>query len=80
DETSGHTEQSDHVVDVGGIDIIVDDEIQAIVAEQPKKIRKRRRAADGAGGSGLPPKYSREDHGTSEEAGASVAVKTLAAK
>nr|GEW99269.1 transposase (putative), gypsy type [Tanacetum cinerariifolium] len=69
---------SDHVVEVGGIDIIADDEIQAIVAEQPK-IKKRMRVADGAVGSGLPPKNSREDHGTSEEAGASVAVKTLAA-
>nr|GEX14672.1 hypothetical protein [Tanacetum cinerariifolium] len=77
--TTGHTEQSDHVVDVGGIDIIADDEKQAIVVKQPKKIRKMKRAADGASGSGLPPKNSREDHGTSEEAGASVAVKTLAA-
>nr|GFA39304.1 transposase (putative), gypsy type [Tanacetum cinerariifolium] len=56
--TAGHTEQSDHVVDVEGIDIIVDDEIQVIVAEQPKKIRQKRMAADGAGGSSLPPKNS----------------------
>nr|GEU33308.1 hypothetical protein [Tanacetum cinerariifolium] len=51
--TAGHTKQSDHVFEVEGINIVVDDEIQAIVDEQPKKIRKRRRAVHGAGGSGL---------------------------
>ncbi|GKD34283.1 hypothetical protein Tco_1249792 [Tanacetum coccineum] len=50
------TEQSDHVVQIGVIDIATDDEAQAIVADQPKKVRKKRKATDGASGSGLPPK------------------------
>ncbi|GJT26685.1 hypothetical protein Tco_0906960 [Tanacetum coccineum] len=41
-------EQGDHVVNVEGIDIVVDDEIQAIVTDQPKKVRKKRKAADAA--------------------------------
>ncbi|GJW65346.1 hypothetical protein Tco_0117230 [Tanacetum coccineum] len=56
------TEQSDHVVQIGRIDITVDDEAQAIFADKPKKVRKKRKAADGASGSGLPPKKLREDH------------------
>ncbi|GJU67028.1 reverse transcriptase domain-containing protein [Tanacetum coccineum] len=36
---------------------------QAIIADKPKRIRKKRKAANGAGGSGLPPKKLREDHG-----------------
>ncbi|GJU23297.1 hypothetical protein Tco_1156639 [Tanacetum coccineum] len=31
----------------------------------PKRVRKKRKAADGASGFGLPPKKLREDHGTS---------------
>ncbi|GJQ94240.1 hypothetical protein Tco_0005379 [Tanacetum coccineum] len=71
-------EQGDHVVDVGGIDIMADDEIQAIVTDQPKRVRKKRKAANGAYGSGLPPKKLREDHDTSGNAGTSVARKSLA--
>ncbi|GKF14013.1 hypothetical protein Tco_0055475, partial [Tanacetum coccineum] len=48
------TEQSDHVVQIRGIDITVDDEAQAIVTEKPKKVRKKRKVVDGASGSGLP--------------------------
>ncbi|GJW50305.1 hypothetical protein Tco_0091656 [Tanacetum coccineum] len=76
---AGQSEQDDHVIDIGGIDIVADDEIQAIVTDQPKKVRKKRKAADGASGSGLPPKKLREDHGTSGYVGASVAGKSLAA-
>ncbi|GKD25172.1 hypothetical protein Tco_1231386, partial [Tanacetum coccineum] len=47
------TEQGGHVVHVGGIDIIADDETQVIVVDKPKRLRKKRKAADGAGGSGL---------------------------
>ncbi|GJW91132.1 hypothetical protein Tco_0168685, partial [Tanacetum coccineum] len=69
------TEQGEHVVDVGGIDVVADDEVQAIVTDKPKRIRKKRKAA---GGSGLPPKKLREDHGTSginaSTGGKSVAV------
>ncbi|GJY02550.1 hypothetical protein Tco_0360702 [Tanacetum coccineum] len=58
-------EQSDHVVHVRGVDIVADDEVQAIVSDKPKRVRKKRKVADGAGGSGLPPKKLREGHGTS---------------
>nr|GEW67307.1 hypothetical protein [Tanacetum cinerariifolium] len=51
------------VVQDEGIDIMRDDEVQAIVANKPKKVRKKRKAADDAGGSGLPPKILKEDHG-----------------
>ncbi|GJU10944.1 hypothetical protein Tco_1133340 [Tanacetum coccineum] len=71
-------EQGEHVIDVGGIDVVANDEVQAIVADKPKRIRKKRKAADGAGGSGLPPKRLREDHGTSG-IGASTGVKSVVA-
>ncbi|GKB43456.1 hypothetical protein Tco_0888398 [Tanacetum coccineum] len=45
------TEQGVHVVDVGGMDVVADDEVQAIVTDKPKRIRKKRKAADCAGGS-----------------------------
>ncbi|GJY76893.1 hypothetical protein Tco_0482009 [Tanacetum coccineum] len=51
---------------------------QAIIADKPKRIRKKRKAADGAGGSGLPPKELREDHGISG-IGASTYGKSVAA-
>ncbi|GKA23903.1 hypothetical protein Tco_0709936 [Tanacetum coccineum] len=37
----------------------------------PKRVRKKRKAADGASGFGLPPKKLREDHGTFGDVGAS---------
>nr|GEZ02595.1 cysteine-rich receptor-like protein kinase 10 [Tanacetum cinerariifolium] len=37
----------------GGIEIVANNEIHAIVANQPKKIRKKKKVTDGAGGSGL---------------------------
>ncbi|GKE74793.1 hypothetical protein Tco_1536834 [Tanacetum coccineum] len=49
------TEQDDQVIQIGGIDIVSDDETQAIVADKPKRLRKNRKDADGASGSGLPP-------------------------
>nr|GEY17128.1 ribonuclease H-like domain-containing protein [Tanacetum cinerariifolium] len=49
----------------------------ALVADQPNKIKKKRKVTDGAGGSGYPPKKLREDYGTSGDAGASVAGKSL---
>ncbi|GJZ61060.1 hypothetical protein Tco_0617197 [Tanacetum coccineum] len=72
------TGKSDHIVQVGGTDIVVDDETQAIVSDKPKRLRKKRKAADGASGSGLPPKKLREDHGVSGDAGASATSKSLA--
>nr|GEX91594.1 hypothetical protein [Tanacetum cinerariifolium] len=62
----------------GGIDIEVDVEAQALVADKPKKFRKKK-TADGASGSGHPPKRLREDHDTFGDVCASTAGKTLAA-
>nr|GEY04167.1 hypothetical protein [Tanacetum cinerariifolium] len=45
--------------------IVVDDDVQAAVADKPKGTRKKRKAAIGASGSSLPPKKLREDHDTS---------------
>ncbi|GKF13147.1 hypothetical protein Tco_0051073, partial [Tanacetum coccineum] len=56
-----------------------DDEAQAIVADKLKRIRKKRKAADGAGGSGLPPKKLRKDHGVSGNVGASTGGKSVSA-
>nr|GEV51184.1 transposase (putative), gypsy type [Tanacetum cinerariifolium] len=62
DAVVDQTKKSDHVVYIGGIDIVADDEAQTIVVDKPKKVRKKRKAA---GGSGLPPKKLKEDYGTS---------------
>ncbi|GKB12551.1 hypothetical protein Tco_0846474 [Tanacetum coccineum] len=72
------TEQGGPIVRIRGIDIEVDAEAQALVADKPKKFRKRK-TADGASGSGHPPKKLWEDHDISEDAGASTAGKSLAA-
>nr|GEX16106.1 hypothetical protein [Tanacetum cinerariifolium] len=50
---AGQAEQGDCVVDIGVIEIVVNDEIQAIITDLPNRIRMRRKATDGAGGSGL---------------------------
>ncbi|GJZ07633.1 hypothetical protein Tco_0541426 [Tanacetum coccineum] len=59
--------------------LAADDEAQAIVADKLKRIRKKRKAADGAGGSGLPPKKLRKDHGVSGNVGASTGGKSVSA-
>ncbi|GKF20169.1 hypothetical protein Tco_0068807, partial [Tanacetum coccineum] len=61
---ANQTKKGKHVVDVGGIDVVAGDEVHVIVADKPQRVRKKRKAADGASGSGLPPKKLREDHGT----------------
>ncbi|GKF80601.1 hypothetical protein Tco_0239203, partial [Tanacetum coccineum] len=76
--TTDQTEQSGSIVRIGGIDIEVDAEAQALFADKPKKFRKMK-TADGASGSGHPPKRLREDHDTSRDAGASTAGKSLTA-
>ncbi|GJW09835.1 hypothetical protein Tco_1575662 [Tanacetum coccineum] len=76
--TTDHAEQSGPVVQIEGIDIEVDAKTQALVADKPKKVRKRK-TTDGASGSGLPPKRLREDHSTFGDASASTAGKSLAA-
>ncbi|GJS04444.1 hypothetical protein Tco_0320952 [Tanacetum coccineum] len=59
--------------------IVLYEEFQAAVADKPKGTRKKRKAAGGASGSNLPPKKLKEDHGTSGDAGASTAGKSLVA-
>nr|GEX97208.1 hypothetical protein [Tanacetum cinerariifolium] len=71
------TEESDHVVQDEGVQIVTDDEIQAIVADKPKGTRKKRKAASGASSYVLPLKRLREDHDTSRVAGASTAGKSF---
>nr|GEV44098.1 retrovirus-related Pol polyprotein from transposon TNT 1-94 [Tanacetum cinerariifolium] len=56
----------------------VDDEAQALVADKPKKFRKRK-TVEGAVGSGLPPKKLRGNQGTSGDAAAITARKYFAA-
>ncbi|GKD48520.1 hypothetical protein Tco_1277496, partial [Tanacetum coccineum] len=53
------------------------DEAQAIIADKPKRLRKKRKVADGVSSSGLPPKKLREDHGVSRDAGDGTAEKSL---
>ncbi|GKG47437.1 hypothetical protein Tco_0506922, partial [Tanacetum coccineum] len=60
-----------------GINIMADDKAQVIVADKPKRLRKKRKVADGVSSSGLPPKKLREDHGVSGDAGAGTAKKSL---
>ncbi|GJW87025.1 hypothetical protein Tco_0162365 [Tanacetum coccineum] len=71
-----HAEQSGHVVQLRGIEILADDEAQYLVANKPKKFRKRK-TADGASGSGHPPKRLREDHGASGDVGANAGEKSF---
>ncbi|GKD67838.1 hypothetical protein Tco_1321928, partial [Tanacetum coccineum] len=52
-------------------------EAQALIADKPKKLKKRK-TDDGAGGFGLPPKKLSVDHGTSGDASASTARNSLA--
>nr|GEX02230.1 hypothetical protein [Tanacetum cinerariifolium] len=56
--------QGKHIIDVGGIDVVANDEVQAIVANKPQRVRKKMKVADGASGSGLPPKKLKDNHGT----------------
>ncbi|GJV20921.1 hypothetical protein Tco_1369941 [Tanacetum coccineum] len=53
-----------HVVQDEGVNIVADEEVEATVADKPKGLRKKRKAARGASGSSLPSKNLREDHGT----------------
>nr|GEV17817.1 hypothetical protein [Tanacetum cinerariifolium] len=48
--------------------IVVDDDVQATVANKPKGARKKRKVVGGASGSNLPPKKLREDHDTFDDA------------
>nr|GEW22523.1 hypothetical protein [Tanacetum cinerariifolium] len=59
--------------------ILVDEEVQVVAADKPKRIKKKRRATGGASGSNHPPKKLRKDHGTSSNVSASTSRKSLAA-
>ncbi|GKF88816.1 hypothetical protein Tco_0262779, partial [Tanacetum coccineum] len=72
-------EESDRAGQDEGVNVVVDEEIEATAVDKPKRIRKKRKAVDGASGSGLPPKKLREDHGTSGNASASTGGKSRAA-
>ncbi|GKA33399.1 gypsy type transposase [Tanacetum coccineum] len=74
---AGVYDQGDVAAPGVGIEILEDDEAQALVADKPKNLKKRK-TADGAGGSGLPLKKLRVDHGTSRDASATTAGKSLA--
>ncbi|GJT83557.1 hypothetical protein Tco_1057899 [Tanacetum coccineum] len=74
----GVNDQGGVVAQGVGINIEVDVEAQALVADKPKKFRKMK-TVNGASGSGHPLKRLREDYGTSGDAGASTAGKSFAA-
>nr|GEY67400.1 hypothetical protein [Tanacetum cinerariifolium] len=57
---------------------LTNDKVPPTVAEKSKGSRKKRKGAEGASGSNLPPKKLRADHGTSD-AGASTGGKSVAA-
>ncbi|GJU35778.1 hypothetical protein Tco_1184132 [Tanacetum coccineum] len=57
----------------------IKDEVPATVVNKPKGTRKKRKTASGASDSALPPKRLREDYGTSGDAGARTAGKSLIA-
>ncbi|GKB40694.1 gypsy type transposase [Tanacetum coccineum] len=78
-EVGDPTEESDHVDQDEEVNIVADKGVQAAVADKPKKVRKKRKAASGASGSNLPPKKLREDHDPSGDVSASIAGKSLAA-
>ncbi|GJR87578.1 hypothetical protein Tco_0211589 [Tanacetum coccineum] len=75
-------ENQNEVVRNKGVDVVNeegDDETQAIVTNKPKRVRKKRKAADDVSGSGLPPKKLKEDHSAFGDVGASTVGKSLAA-
>nr|GEV75276.1 hypothetical protein [Tanacetum cinerariifolium] len=69
--------KSDRVVQDEELNSIAEEGVQAAVADKPKGTRRKRKVSDGASGSNLTPKKLREDHGTSGDAGASSAGKSL---
>ncbi|GKB94387.1 hypothetical protein Tco_0980524, partial [Tanacetum coccineum] len=71
----GAADGQEILVDAGIIRI--EDEVPATVVNKPKGTRKKRKIASGGSGSALPPKRLREDYGTSGDAGASTAGKSL---
>nr|GEW91146.1 hypothetical protein [Tanacetum cinerariifolium] len=71
------TEESDCVVQDEVVNIVVDEDVQDVVADKPKRTRKKSNAASGASGSNLPPKKLRKDHDTSGDVGASIIRKSL---
>ncbi|GJU94369.1 hypothetical protein Tco_1319125 [Tanacetum coccineum] len=62
---AGVNDQEDVNVHGVGDDDVNEGDGDAAEANQTEQVRKKRKAADGASGSGLPPKKLREFHGTS---------------
>nr|GEW66925.1 hypothetical protein [Tanacetum cinerariifolium] len=77
-ELGNQTEESERVVQDEDINIVVDEEFQAIAANKPEGKKKRRRVV-GASGSDYPLKKLKEDHDTSGDAGASTIGKAFVA-
>nr|GEV63842.1 reverse transcriptase domain, reverse transcriptase zinc-binding domain protein [Tanacetum cinerariifolium] len=71
-------EESNHVVQDEGDNIVADEEIEVTISGKPKGSRKKRKSAKGVSGSNLPLKKLRADHGTSS-ADASTGRKFVAA-
>ncbi|GKA79746.1 hypothetical protein Tco_0786342 [Tanacetum coccineum] len=55
-EVGDQTEESDRVAQDEKVNIVADDEVQAIVVDKPKGTKRKRKAAGEASGSTLPPK------------------------
>ncbi|GKD48955.1 hypothetical protein Tco_1277931 [Tanacetum coccineum] len=65
---------------IQGVNIVnIEAKVPATVTELPKKVRRKRQAADDASGYALPPKRHRDDHGLSGNASASTGGKSVAA-
>nr|GEY67367.1 transposase (putative), gypsy type [Tanacetum cinerariifolium]GEY67634.1 transposase (putative), gypsy type [Tanacetum cinerariifolium] len=67
-EVGDQTKESDCVVQDEEVNIVTDEDAQAVVVNKPKRIRKKRKVTNGASGSLLPPKKLRDDHDTSGDA------------
>ncbi|GKC41941.1 hypothetical protein Tco_1059663 [Tanacetum coccineum] len=54
-EVGDQTKECDHVVQDEEVNIVADKDVQPAIADKPKRIRKKRKAASGASGSNHPP-------------------------
>ncbi|GJU25299.1 hypothetical protein Tco_1163920 [Tanacetum coccineum] len=75
ESTRGRVDEEVNVVADEKVVVAVADEVT--IADKPKGTRKKKKTASGASDSILSPRRQREDHGTSSDAGASIARKSL---
>nr|GEX13472.1 hypothetical protein [Tanacetum cinerariifolium] len=73
----GQTKEGDDVGQDEGVNVVEDNEIQAIVVGKLKGTKRKRKVVARASGSNLPPKKLKEDHGASSDVDASTAGKYL---